>query len=202
MAYVKKVNPKALFAFGHCEANGDEIRKVKKYGIRTQTHCMDATNSLSERHGVRGNGPDEYCMADPEIYAELICDSLAVHVNADNQRMIVRCKGVDKVILISDGCDGGEEAPPDLAHVKDLTFDFKGRLAGSKLTMDMACRNIMQHTDCGITQAFLMASRNPAKALGVYDDVGTIEAGKRANIVFVDDMFNVQKVMLNGRFVK
>ena len=62
----------------------------------------------------------------------------------------------------------------------------------------MACRNIMTHTNCGIAQAFLMASRNPARAVGMDDEIGTIEAGKRADLVFVDDMFHVQKVMLAG----
>ena len=43
-----------------------------------------------------------------------------------------------------------------------------------------------------------MASRNPARAVGMDDEIGTIEAGKRADLVFVDDMFHVQKVMLAG----
>ena len=202
MKYVKENNSKAVFAFGHCEANADQIRKVKKYGIMTQTHCMDATNSVSKWYGVRGNGPDETCLADPEIYAELISDSLAVHVQVDNQRLILRSKGVDRVVLISDSVVSDEKAPPELAHVTDLVFDVNGWLGGSKLTMNAACRNIMQHTNCGIAQAFLMASRNPAKVLGMYDDIGSIEEGKRANLVFVDDIFNVRRVMLNGKFVK
>ena len=202
MKYVKENNPDAVFAYGHCEANADQIRKVKKYGIMTQTHCMDATNSVSKWFGVRGNGPDEACLADSDIYAELISDSLGVHVNSDNQRLILKSKGVDRVVLISDSVVSDEKAPPDLAHVTDLVFDINGWLGGSKLTMNAACRNIMQHTNCGIAQAFLMASRNPAKVLGMYDDIGSIEEGKRANLVFVDDVFNVNRVMLNGKFVK
>ena len=65
--------------------------------------------------------------------------------------------------------------------------------------MNVACRNIMTHTNCGIAQAFLMASRNPARVIGLDDEIGTIEAGKRADLVFVDDMFNVKKVMLGGK---
>ena len=57
----------------------------------------------------------------------------------------------------------------------------------------------MTHTNCGIAQAFLMASRNPARVIGLEDEIGTIEAGKLANLVFVDDMFNVQKVILGGK---
>ena len=80
-----------------------------------------------------------------------------------------------------------------------MSFDDQGNLGGSRLSMDMACRNIMTHTNCGIAQAFLMASRNPARSIGMDDEIGTIEAGKRADLVFVDDMFHVQKVMLSGK---
>ena len=69
------------------------------------------------------------------------------------------------------------------------------------MTMDMACRNIMTHTNCGIAQAFLMASRNPARVLGMGHEIGSIEAGKRADLVFVDDRFHVQHVMLAGEMV-
>ena len=80
----------------------------------------------------------------------------------------------------------------------DLSFNDLGRLAGSKLTMEKACRNIMSHTNCGIAQAFVMASLNPAKVIGMDDKIGSIEPGKIADLVFVDDKFNVSKVMLNG----
>jgi len=65
--------------------------------------------------------------------------------------------------------------------------------------MDQACRNIMTHTNCGIAQAFLMASRNPARVLGMDQEVGSIAPGKRADLVFVDDRFHVQQVMLSGQ---
>ena len=47
-----------------------------------------------------------------------------------------------------------------------------------------------------------MASTNPAKAVGFYDELGSIESGKRADLVFVDDMFNVKKVILGGEIVE
>ena len=151
--------------------------------------------------GVRGIGPDEACFLDPDMYAELICDSYGIHVCAELQRLVLQNKGIDKVVLISDCSSrklGENPAPEHLRHITDLSFDDQGKLGGSLLSMDMACRNIMTHTNCGIAQAFLMASRNPARAVGMDDEIGTIEAGKRADLVFVDDMFHVQKVMLAG----
>ncbi len=201
MAYAKKVNFDTVFAVGHSEASPKQVGRLKKYGIRLQTHCMDATGRVTTWEGTRACGPDEACMLDNDMYAELICDSMAIHVNPELQRMILKTKGLDRVILISDSFVSTETAPPELAHVTDLSFDALSNLSGSRLTMDMACRNIMCHTNCGIAQAFLLASRNPARAVGMDDEVGTVEVGKKANLVFVDDIFNVKNVMLEGELL-
>ena len=197
--YAGKINPHAVFAVGHSEATPSQVRKMKRYGLRIQTHCMDATGNYSEWVGTRGAGPDEACLTDPDMYAELICDSGAVHVNKDLINLVVRTKGVDKVVLITDSFVSDLPAPEKLKHITDLIFDENCWLSGSKLTMNVACRNIMSHTNCGIAQAFLMASRNPARAIGLEDEIGTIEEGKLANLVFVDDVFNVKKVILGGK---
>lgn len=197
--YAGSVNPHAVFAVGHSEATPAQVRKMKRYGLCLQTHCMDATGSFSEWVGTRGAGPDEACLTDPDMYAELICDSGAVHVNKDLINLIVKTKGVDKVVLITDSFVSDLPAPEKLKHITDLIFDENCWLSGSKLTMNVACRNIMTHTNCGIAQAFLMASRNPARVIGLDDEIGTIEAGKRADLVFVDDMFNVKNVILGGK---
>ena len=197
--YAGKVNPHAVFAVGHSEATPAQVRKMKRYGLRIQTHCMDATGNYSEWVGTRGAGPDEACLNDPDMYAELICDSGAVHVNKDLINLIVRTKGLDKVVLITDSFVSDLPAPEKLKHITDLIFDENCWLSGSKLTMNVACRNIMSHTNCGIAQAFLMASRNPARTIGLDDEIGTIEEGKLANLVFVDDVFNVKKVILGGK---
>ena len=196
----KKENPTAMISVGHSEATPDEIKKLKKYGIGLQTHCMNATGRPFATPGTRSCGPDEACLMDKDMYAEIICDSCGIHIPADLLRMIVEIKGVDKVVLITDSTVSESQSPESLRHITDLNFDDNGNLYGSTLTMDAACRNLLMHTNCGITQAFLMASRNPAKVIGMADEVGTIEKGKRANLVFVDDMFNVKKVMLQGKF--
>jgi N-acetylglucosamine-6-phosphate deacetylase len=64
--------------------------------------------------------------------------------------------------------------------------------------MDAACRNIMTHTNCGIAQAFLMAARNPARVIGMDHEIGTIEIGKKANLVMVDHRFHVKMTILEG----
>ncbi len=200
MAYAKAKNPDLVFAIAHSEATYAQIQSLKKYGIRIMTHCMNATGAKSECIGTKGFGPDEECLYDNDMYAEMICDSLAFHVNAPLQRLLVKIKGVDKILLITDSFLTDNVPAPELAHITDLSFDERGLLCGSKLTMDVVCRNVMTHTRCGITEAFLMAATNPAKAASLHD-VGSIEVGKKANFVFVDDIFNVKKVMLEGKFI-
>ncbi len=202
MADAKLANPSVTFAVGHSEAVPAEVEAVKKYGVNLQTHCMNATGRPACSGGTRSCGPDEACLMDKNIFAELISDSYGIHVPADMQKFVMFVKGVDRICLISDGCVTNEKVPPEFAHITDLLFDANGGLSGSRLTLDAACRNVIKHTGCSITDAFKMASRNPARAVGLDREVGTIEVGKRADIVIVDDDFNVQKVMICGEFYK
>ena len=201
MSYARKVNPNVEFAIAHSEATPKQIRDLgSRLRPSIQTHSTNATGIVFNSDGIRGCGPDEYSFKDPELYAELISDSAAIHVHPDMQQLILHTKGVHRVILVTDSTT--EEGVPSEIYgsdVADLNFDHNGELAGSKMTMDQACRNIMTHTNCGIAQAFLMASTNPAMAVGLYDERGSIEVGKKADLVFVDDRFNVKEVMLGGK---
>ena len=197
--YVRKVNPKAVFAVGHSEATPAQIRALGKYRPKIETHSTNATGQVQiYGGGIRNVGPDEYSFMEPELYTELICDSKPIHVCPDMQRLIIHNKGINRVILITDSTVYNNPTPAKFGDVDDINFDVTGGVAGSKLTLDKACRNIMTHTNCGIAQAFIMASLTPARALGWDDDLGSIEVGKVADLVFVDDKFNVQKVMLQG----
>lgn len=196
--YAKEKNPKAMISVGHSEATPAQIQRLKKYGLGMQTHCMNATGAVSEWLGTKGCGPDEACLLDDEMYAEVICDSCGIHVNRERLRLLLKTKGAERLILITDSFPSTEQGPEALRHITDLVFDANGLLNGSRLTMDAACRNMMVHTGCSMTQAFWMASRNPARVIGMDREIGTIEPGKKANLVFVDDAFHVKKVMLEG----
>ena len=204
LEYAREVNPDVKFAVGHSEATPAEIRALGKYKPSILTHAMNATGRKGEvaNRGIRSVGPDEYCLCEPDMYAELISDSLSIHVPDELQRVILRAKGVDKVVLITDSTAYNNPAPEHYAHVPDINFDDRGKVAGSKLTMDHACRNIMAHTGCGIAEAFMMAAGNPARAIGLYDELGSIDVDKRADLVIVDDTFNIKKVILGGEICR
>ena len=196
--YARKVNPNVVFAVGHSEATPEQIRSMGKYRPTILTHAMCATGQLPTYGGTRAFGPDEYAFKEPDVFTELISDSYGIHVNAEMQQLLLHNKGVHRVVLITDRSVRHNPVPEKYAHIDDLNFNPKGGLSGSKLTMDGACRNIMVHTNCGIAQAFIMGSLNPAKAIGLGEEIGSIEPGKIADLVFVDDRFNVHKVMLGG----
>ncbi len=202
LEYARKVNPDVRFAVGHSEATPEQVRALgSKYRPSIMTHTCDATGRRTAYEGTRSCGPDEYCFKEPDMYAELISDSCGIHVNPQMQQLIIHTKGIHRVVLITDSTQHDMPAPPSLSYVTDLNFDEQGGISGSKMTMDRACCNIMKSTNCGIAQAFLMASTNPSKAVGLDDIVGSIETGKNADLVFVDDKFNVKKVMLEGKIV-
>ena len=196
--YARKVNPNVVFAVGHSEATPMQIRALGKCKPTIQTHSMCATGRIPVMSGTRGYGPDEFAFKDNDVYCELISDSNGLHVHPEMQQLLLHNKGVEKVILVTDSTIHKNPNPQGLEHIDDLNFNPAGALAGSKLTLDKACRNVMQSTNCGIAQAFLMASTNPSKALGLDDKIGSIEVGKTADLVIVDDKFNIKKVILEG----
>lgn len=197
----KAANHNVRFAVGHSEATPAQIEALKQYDLIIQTHCTNATAAPCDVGGTRACGPDEACFYDPDMYAEVISDSCGIHVHPDMLRLIHRIKGDDRVILITDSFVSSEQPPENLRHIQDLLFDANGGLSGSKLTMDVACRNMMRHTGIGVSQAFRLASLNPARAIGLDGEVGSIAPGKRANLVLVDDTMHIFNVLLNGEWI-
>ena len=126
---------------------------------------------------------------------------MGIHVNPDMLKLILKVKGKDKVVLISDSFVSSEPTPPEFSHITDLMFDRNGGLCGSRLTLNVAVKNMMKHTASSISDCFLMATRNPARAIGLESEIGTIEVGKKANLVIVDGDINVHKTILEGEFV-
>ena len=203
--YVHEKDSNAIFSMGHSFASAADCRKIKKYGLRLQTHHGDSGKAPGFAQGTIGAGCDEYTLYDPDIYAELICDENGIHVAPDMLKMVVRTKGVERIILITDAMPlsgnftNNEE--DGVAYGPDLNYDYEGHLAGSHLTLDHACRNIMKHTGYGLCHAVRFATLNPARLLGIEDQVGSLEAGKTANIILIDDMVHVKRVILQGEIV-
>ena len=76
-----------------------------------------------------------------------------------------------------------------------------GTLAGSTLTMNMAVKNIVDFLGIPLSDALKMASTNAAKMIGFADSKGSLEEGKDADIVILDEDFNVKKTIVKGRII-
>ena len=195
---VKEKNPNAVFSVAHSEAAPWEVEALIPYGLRIGTHHTNATGDRVFYPEVRGVCVDEAVNYNREIYAELICDSRGIHVDPYMLRLVRRIKGDDRIILISDAyaCDG--PIPPGYDDVDDINFDHTGEIAGSKLTLDIACRNMLKHTGASMVDVFQFASYNPARAIGLWDR-GEIAVGKRADLVITDHWMKVNKVIFKGK---
>ena len=196
----KEKNPSVAFAVAHSEASPQQIEALVPYGLRIGTHHTNATGDRPMYPECRGVCVDEAVNYNREIYAELICDSRGIHVDPYMLRLVRRIKGDDRIILISDAyaCDG--PIPEGYDDVDDINFDHTGEIAGSKMTLDIACRNMIKHTGASLVDVFKFASYNPSRAVGFYDR-GEIAKGLRADLVIVDHRMKVSAVMHNGEWI-
>ena len=71
-------------------------------------------------------------------------------------------------------------------------------LSGSLMTLENGVRNVMTHTGYGLCHAIRMATLNPASAVGIEREVGSLACGKKANFIIMDDAVNISKVFLDG----
>ncbi|MGV8845324.1 N-acetylglucosamine-6-phosphate deacetylase [Tessaracoccus sp.] len=181
-----------VFSVGHSKSSAEEISLLVSSGLRLATHVTNASGcaiSPTRYEGTREVGVDEAVMLDDEITAEVVVDRAGRHVRADMLRLILKTKGRDGVVLVTDAT-AADGAPPAGGIVSDapsdVNYNATGGLAGSALTMDGALGNLMRHTGVGIVDAWRMASRNPASVLGLLDDRGEIKTGRRADLLVLN----------------
>ncbi len=198
----KAANPEARFAVTHSEATPQQIEELVPYGLCIGTHHTNATGTIVNYPECRGVCVDECVNYNDNIYAELISDSMGIHVDPYMQRLVRKIKTDDRIILISDQTIHEPMLVPGLEHVTDLNFTYRASggidISGSKLTLNVACRNYMKHTGASIVDAFKVASYNPARVVGL-NDRGEIRVGLRADLIFVDQKMNVDTVIVGGQ---
>ena len=196
-----RANPDAIFSVAHSEADPYQIQALKKYGLKLATHHTNATGTLNKYPECRGVCVDEAVWYNDDIYADLICDKIGIHVDPYMLRLVKKIKGEDKIILISDAYVSDGPVPEGYDGADDIGFDKIGEIAGSKMVLAGACRNMMYHTGSSLCQVFKYAATNPARMLSL-SDRGEIGVGKLANLVITDALFGVKHVFLKGNQIK
>ncbi|ELY2741480.1 N-acetylglucosamine-6-phosphate deacetylase [Cronobacter turicensis] len=186
---------------GHSNATLKEAKKGFRAGIRFATHLFNAMPYITGREpGLMGAIFDE-----PDVWCGIIADGL--HVDFANVRLAKKVKG-DKLCLVTDATapaganiDEFIFAGKTIYYRNGLCVDENGTLSGSALTMIEGVRNLVEHVNIALDEALRMATLYPARAMGVAHRLGSIEAGKVANLTAFTRDYKIIKTIVNGNEV-
>lgn len=187
-------------SLGHSNAGTSDALRGVAAGATSATHTFNAMRRFDHRDpGILGVVLDR-----PDLFAEIICDGL--HVNPTVVRMFWKEKGGDRAILVTDAMsatgmpDGNYRLGELDVRVKDgKCIIGEDTLAGSTLTMDRAVRNFAEFTGVDIGTAAILATRNPARMIGLYSKAGAVEAGRAADLTVLSPKGEVVATILRGQ---
>ena len=187
---------------GHTNAKYPDIDVALANGCNLVTHLYSCTSTVTRNMGFRSLGVIESAFLRDDMYVEIIADGK--HLPVDLVKMIIKIKGTERVILITDsleiaGTDITEGFMAGTAFiVEDGVCKLRDRtaFAGSVATADRLIRFI--HKDCGIDicETVKMMTAVPAELLGV--NKGKIDTGYDADLVVFDDDVNIEAIFVNG----
>ena len=188
-------------SIGHTRADVETLDKAFEAGATHLTHFYNAMTGIHHRDvGVAGWG-----LTNPEVTFDIIADG--VHVDPRMLEFACRVKTPDRVTLISDAIaptglgDGEYETWGEKIAVQNgRTQNERGSIAGSVVTLLDAVKGMLS---IGFTavEVSRMASYNPARLIGIADERGSIEVGKRADLVGIDADGEVRLTVIGGRVV-
>ncbi|MBD8162973.1 N-acetylglucosamine-6-phosphate deacetylase [Erwinia persicina] len=190
-----------VISAGHSHGTYDEALAGIDAGVSFATHLYNAMPTTSGREpGLIGALFDA-----SDVWCGIIADGL--HVHYANIRNAKRIKG-DKLILVTDATapagaaiDQFIFAGKTIYYRNGLCVDENGTLSGSALTMIEAVANSVEHVGIALDEAIRMATLYPARAMGVEARLGTIEAGKVANLTVFTRDYKITRTIVNGNEV-
>ncbi|MER5949640.1 N-acetylglucosamine-6-phosphate deacetylase [Streptomyces sp. NPDC001904] len=192
-----------IAAIGHTDATYEQTVEAIDAGATVATHLFNAMPTL----GHRAPGPIAALLEDERITVELINDGTHLHPAA--LELAFHHKGAGKVAFITDAMDaagfgdGRYMLGPMEVEVKDSVARLVegGSIAGSTLTLDRAFKRAVTVDGLPVEDVVRAISANPARLLGVFDTVGSLEPGKDADLVVLDEEFEVKGVMRKGEWL-
>ncbi len=190
-----------LVSMGHTNADFDEAMSAARDGACHATHLFNAMSPLAHRNpGVVGAA-----LAADNVSVEVIADTF--HINPGLYGIIAKAKG-DKMVLITDCVraggmpDGAYELGGQPIYLKGIECRLAdGTIAGSVLRLNKAIKNVLDHTALPVNTVFNMATLNAATAIGKQDRIGSLEAGKDADIIITDENIDVIRTIKKGRTI-
>ena len=188
-----------VVAMGHSGADYDTSMAAIQAGTAACTHTFNAMAPLHQhRPAIIG------AALESDVYCEMICDGL--HLHPAIVRLLWKTKGPQRLVAITDSImaaglpDGNYHLGVNQVVVEkgDAKLASDGTRAGSTLTQDRALRNLLSFTGRPLEEILPVLTENPAKLIGVYDRKGSIEDGKDADLVVLDEQNQVADVFLQG----
>ncbi|WP_405530558.1 N-acetylglucosamine-6-phosphate deacetylase [Streptomyces avidinii] len=192
-----------IAAIGHTDATYEQTRAAIDAGATVATHLFNAMPPLAHREP----GPIAALLEDERITVELINDGTHLHPAA--LELAFHHAGAHRVALITDAMDAAGFGDGTY-HLGPLEVEVKhgvarlvegGSIAGSTLTLDTAFKRSVTLDKLPVESVVQAISANPAKLIGLYDEIGSLEPGKYADLVVLDSAFDVQGVMRRGEWI-
>ncbi|MFG2501691.1 N-acetylglucosamine-6-phosphate deacetylase [Streptomyces sp. NPDC048441] len=192
-----------IAAIGHTDATYEQTVQAIDAGATVATHLYNAMPAL----GHRAPGPIAALLEDERITVELINDGTHLHPAAF--QLAFHHAGAARTALITDAMDaagfgdGRYMLGPLEVEVQDSVARLVdgGSIAGSTLTLDRAFKRSVTIDKLPVEDVVRTISANPAKLLGMYDEIGSLEPGKNADLVVLDADFELKGVMREGEWV-
>jgi N-acetylglucosamine-6-phosphate deacetylase len=192
---------KWIVSIGHTRAPVDILDQAKAAGALHMTHFMNAMPPLHHR----APGPVGWGLLNDDVTLDVIADG--IHLDRMMLKVLVRTVTPKRLALISDAIaatglgDGNYDIWGERIAVENgRTRNARGSIAGSVITMLDAAK-MMLSLGASEVDVARMTSLNPARLLGVDADCGSIEEGKRADLVAVDGRGTVRQYFADGRSV-
>lgn len=202
-----------LVTCGHSNASWPELAAVYEAGMRHVDHfwnAMSSTDSIRRRLGTPQRGSmAEFVLYHPEVSTEVIADGF--HHAAEMLQFAYRMIGPERLCLVSD-CSRALDMPPGLYrighHETGEPFQHNGTvgvlpntetLASSIFPLEHMIRVMHRDSDAGLARVIRMASLTPAQRIGLDAEVGSLHAGKRADIVILSRELQVQRTFIAGK---
>ena len=187
---------------GHTTADYNTARAAFEAGASHATHLFNAMPPLAHRDpGVIGAAFDV-----PHVQPELICDGIHVHGSA--VRAAFRLFGKERMILISDSLratgmpDGEYPFGGQMIEVHGNRATILGHpetLAGS-VTSLMGCLRQAVSFGIPLADAVRACTYNPARSIGIDGRAGTLDVGKEASIVLLDEKdLSIKAIVFKGQ---
>lgn len=200
MEFIDKVKGTVVVSLAHTASDYDTAMEAIAHGASHATHLYNAMPPLNHRNpGVIGAVRDS-----DSCHVELICDG--VHIHPSVIRATFAMFGAQRMILISDsmratGLDDGEYTlgGQPVTVKGNLATLHDGTIAGSATNLMDCMRFAVKHAGLPLETAVMCATANPAKEIGIFDEVGSIAVGKKADFVLLDQNLNLAGVYIDGK---